>query len=364
MELQMINSKCFAEDWIKDKAALIGSRNPVMLEKATVALQLLGYLAESGLSFQFKGGTSLLLRLDPIRRLSIDVDIVTQASFADLTSVLDGITKQAPFLNYQHEPRRDRVLPPKKHFKVFYPSVIEPKNDHILLDVLFEPEEIPGCEPTPIHVPFIEPLREVMVAVPSVNHLLGDKLTAFAPETIGILYHPERKTDIAKQLFDVGVLFDAANDLEKVAESYDYMHQKQLGYRQKTYTGVETLNDTISAAFAYCQVGLRGGVNSDHAQILHNGVRSLQNHLLNQPFAQPEARIAAAKAACLSAWLQRRLSGETFETIRFDLETVSEKLERKHILPPWAPLDRLRGGIPEAFHYWYHAQRILKEEAP
>jgi hypothetical protein len=37
--------------------------NPVMLEKAIVALQLLAHLAESDLPIQFKGGTSLLLRL-------------------------------------------------------------------------------------------------------------------------------------------------------------------------------------------------------------------------------------------------------------------------------------------------------------
>jgi hypothetical protein len=34
-----------------------------MLEKAIVALQLLAHLAESDLPIQFKGGTSLLLRL-------------------------------------------------------------------------------------------------------------------------------------------------------------------------------------------------------------------------------------------------------------------------------------------------------------
>ena len=37
--------------------------SPVMLEKAIVALQLLAHIAETDLPIQFKGGTSLLLRL-------------------------------------------------------------------------------------------------------------------------------------------------------------------------------------------------------------------------------------------------------------------------------------------------------------
>lgn len=184
-------------------------------------------------------------------------------------------------------------------------------------------------------------------------------MTAFAPTTIGILYNPNRKTDIVKQLFDVGALFDAATDLEDVATAYDYMHRKQIGYRQKTFTLTDTLNDTIEAAFAYSQCGLRGGENSDNVRMLQDGVKSLQNHLLGHPFAQTEARIAAAKAACLAVWLQWRPPDESFEKIRFDLDTASETLREKRILAPWAPLDRLKGGNPEAFHYWYHAQRIL-----
>ena len=79
-----------------------------MLEKAIVALQLLAHLAETGLPIQFKGGTSLLLRLTPIRRLSIDVDIVTQATPAQLATALKTVAKVAPFTGYEHDAERDR----------------------------------------------------------------------------------------------------------------------------------------------------------------------------------------------------------------------------------------------------------------
>ncbi len=354
----MISGECFTKEWISGKATEIGSRNPVMLEKATAALQLLGHLAESGLPFQFKGGTSLLLRLNPIRRLSIDVDIVTQASLEDLVAVLEEISGKSLFTSYQHDVGRDRDLPPKKHFRFFYPSVIEPKNDHILLDVLFEKDPAPGCESVLIHTPFILLEREVFVSVPTANSLLGDKLTAFAPKTIGILYHPNRKTDIAKQLFDVGALFDAATDLQEVAEIYEAIHAKQLVYRNATHTVADTLNDTITAGFKYSQLGLRGGTVTEEGQSIQAGVSSLQNHLINLPFQRDEARIAAGKAACLAAWIQRRTGLEPVENLRFAPDKIQE-LKDKRILAPWAPLDRLKGGNPEAFHYWYQAQQIL-----
>ena len=56
----MIARQCFVNEWGRAKASEIGCRNPVMLEKAIVALQLLGHLAETGIPIQFKGGTSLL----------------------------------------------------------------------------------------------------------------------------------------------------------------------------------------------------------------------------------------------------------------------------------------------------------------
>jgi len=354
----MISPECLEKEWILTRASEIGCLNPVMLEKTIVALQLLGHLAESGLPIQFKGGSSLLLRLNPIRRLSIDVDIVTQAKAQELVAALGQVSKLAPLTGHEHDAQRDRELPPKKHFRVFYPSVIERKTDHVLLDVLFEPEVALHCEPVIISTPFITPEREVRVAVPTVNSLLGDKLTAFAPRTIGILYHPLRKTDIAKQLFDVGVLFDAATDLTVAAEVYAATHARQLVYRNAAFSLAETLNDSIKAGLLYSQLELRGGVKTEHGLFLQDGVTGLQNHLVNHPFRRDEARIAAGKVACAAAWIQRRLAGVTIEQLRFQADRIAE-LRDLQIQAPWSPLTRLKGGSPEAFHYWYQAQRIL-----
>lgn len=355
----MLHPQCFTAEWLKQQAEAIGSRNAGMLEKAIVALQLLGHLAESGLPIQFKGGTSLLLRLNPIRRLSIDVDIVTQAKPEELIAVLERVSRFTPLAGYAHDAKRDRDLPPKKHFHIFYPSVVEANTGHVLLDVLFESQAAPHCEHVVINTPFITPEREVRVAVPTVNSLLGDKLTAFAPRTIGILYDPLRKTDIVKQLFDVGALFDTGTNLSVAAEVYAATHARQLVYRNAAFSLADTLNDSMQAGFLLSQLQLKGGVETDDGKFLYEGVYNLANHLVNFPFRHQEARIAASKAACAAAWILRRPANVTIEQLRFQSNRITE-LRDLQIEAPWTPLTRLKGGNPEAFHYWYQAQRILK----
>ena len=353
----MISRECFQKEWIQLRAKEAGSPNPIMLEKAIVALQLLGHLAESGLPLQFKGGTSLLLRISPARRLSIDIDIVTQATPSELASRLVTVSTLFPFTGYEHDTQRDGDMPPKKHFRFYYTSALSEKTDHVLLDVLFEQEEALHCEPVTITAPFFIPEREVQVPIPSIDSLLGDKLTAFAPNTIGILHHERRRTDIVKQLFDVASLFDAASDLTIAAQVYEVLHAKQLTYRKASFTLEETLNDTIQTGFLYSQLDLRGGTKSEHGLFLEEGVRNLQNHLLSIPFRKDEARIAAGKAAALSAWIQKRPTLRIDE-IRFD-STKLEELKSQTLGEPWSPLTRLKGANPEAFYYWHLTQQIL-----
>ena len=143
-------------DWIEEQRRIVGCSNPVLLEKAIVALQLVGHLVEAGLPFQFKGGSSLLLIVDPIRRLSIDADIVTQALPDEFDRILQSVAHLPPFNGIEHDPRRDKALPPKKHFRAHYPTNFPQRDGHVLLDVLFETAHAAG--PTLIQTPFIRPL--------------------------------------------------------------------------------------------------------------------------------------------------------------------------------------------------------------
>jgi hypothetical protein len=57
--------------------------------------------------------------------------------------------------------------------------------------------------------------------------------------------------------------------------------------------------------------------------------------------------------------MQRRQAGVSIEQLRFQSDRVAE-LRNLQIQAPWLPLNRLKGGNAQAFHYWYQAQRILR----
>ena len=62
------------------------------------------------------------------------------------------------------------------------------------------------------------------VTVPSFDDILGDKLTAFAPNTTGIPYQKSGNSqtmEIIKQLYDIGYLFDSAEDLSVVSKTFN-----------------------------------------------------------------------------------------------------------------------------------------------
>jgi hypothetical protein len=73
----MISPECFELSWLREQAEATRVRDPKNLEKCILALELVGRMQEAGLNFVFKGGTSLVLLFSPVRRLSIDVDILS-----------------------------------------------------------------------------------------------------------------------------------------------------------------------------------------------------------------------------------------------------------------------------------------------
>ncbi len=62
----MISKNCFTDHWLEQKRRQLKT-DPYLLERALHAFALLGHLAESGLDFVFKGGTSLLLYVPVIQ---------------------------------------------------------------------------------------------------------------------------------------------------------------------------------------------------------------------------------------------------------------------------------------------------------
>lgn len=356
----MFQAATFTPEWIHRQRRTLGNCDPGILEKCVHALTLLGYLVESGLPFLFKGGTSLLLHLPEVRRLSRDIDIVCGRPAVEVDGVLAGIGQRAPFLRWEEDVRGARGLPQRRHFKFFYRSALAGNAEQeVILDIVEEAHEVHAIVTRPIRTSFLEPEREVMVRVPTIESLLGDKLTAFAPKTVGVPFFTAKGEDqrqqVAKQLFDVGVLFDAATDFTAVAASYDAVCAQESGYRSDRPSRDSALADTLHACLALT-ASRRAQLEAypDHVH-LHDGLDKMRGHVTTPAYiADREARrLLAAKAAVLVAHLQAGrafdFAADRFARSPARVEILRAASHNGHALS-W--IDGIRGTNIEAFHYW------------
>lgn len=358
----MIAEICFTAGWLERKRRELRGVDPALLERALHAFALLGHLAESGLKFIFKGGTSLLLHVPVIRRLSIDIDILCAASAEELDRILAEVATVPPFVGYEEDDRGARGLPERRHFKFFYTPLIHGNPaPYVFLDVVEEPHVPHEVIVKPITPNILEIRREIPVTIPTIESLLADKLTAFAPHTVGV---PVERNDgksaetmqIMKQLFDVGELFSLAEDLEAVRRVYTRVFGLENDYRGGELRVADALNDTLDMSMRYCLAGFRGAPKHADVQLLEDGRKKLEGHLVNHRFDLNTAKTAAAKAGLLA----RMVLTETPSFALSEVRTVPavETLRSLTITGELQYLNKLKAINPDAFFYWQRASLL------
>lgn len=253
----MINEKCFTEDWLNSFRMQPAHKriDKIILEKMIYALHLLERLKANGLDFVFKGGTSLVLLLDEDNRFSIDIDIICNVKRHELETILEKVVETSRFTSYELEANRSyQPGIPKAHYAFSFGSTINDQySGQILLDVLTDSTVYPEFIKKSIQTKWIETESKTIVVMPSVDSITGDKLTAFAPNTIGIPYFKKGQSfamEICKQLFDLGKLFDRIQNIETVAKSFRAFAEQEIVYRKNKDKALDitpemVLRDTI-----------------------------------------------------------------------------------------------------------------------
>ena len=171
------------------------------------------------------------------RRLSIDIDIIVPEKY-DLIKIFENVVKTKWFSRYSEQKRKSQSEIPKSHFKFFYNPVYRTSEaeDYVLLDILFDKSHYQKVESIPVNSAFVEQDGPMInVSVPSFDDILGDKLTAFAPNTTGIPYQKNghsQTMEIIKQLYDIGYLFDSVEDLSVVAKTFNEYVVIESGYKR------------------------------------------------------------------------------------------------------------------------------------
>ena len=364
----MINDKCFTAEWlgffINQKEHKLIQTN--ILEKMIYALHLLKQLKNNGLQFVFKGGTSLVLLLEEENRFSIDIDIICKTERIELESILDKVVESSKFISVTlNEHRSYKAGVPKAHYSFAFNSVFNTKAPgNILLDILIEDSIYPELVESSIHTKWIETDDEVTVKTPSVDAITGEKLTAFAPNTIGIPYYKGEEPftmEICKQLFDLSRLFEKISNLEIVLKSFSLHAEQEIAFRKnengKTELSPEkVLQDTIDTCFIITKRERnKEEPAKSNFKLLQDGIRAFgTGYLMSGHFRIDDAIIASAKVAHLAA----KLLVNDLSPINYyqgeDIRSIN--IEN----PDWNFLNRLkRQPDKSTFYYWYQTVHLL-----
>jgi len=173
-------------------------------------------------------------------------NIICNTKREELETILMKVVETSKFKSFELDTYRSyKPGVPKAHYIFDYDSTSKTKySGKILLDILIEDSIYPETIEKPVITKWIETESKTMVTVPTVDSITGDKLTAFAPNTVGIPYMKGKQSfamEICKQLFDLNRLFDNIENIEVVAESFNRFAKHEIEYRKTEHPDLVTV---------------------------------------------------------------------------------------------------------------------------
>ena len=348
----MIDVERLNQEWIETVSNANRKADRIFVEKVIRAFLLLEGLSMANIPFVFKGGTSLMLLTNSSRRLSVDIDIIIPEPIDDLDKRLEAIASSQGFIRVVPQERNSSTLVPKKHYKFYYNPIhrTSQEEEYILLDVLFEQTPYANISPKAIESKFIPTSNpKVEVSVPSAEDLLGDKLTAFAPNTTGIPYYKNDDSismEIVKQLYDIGCLFDISSNMAVIRGTFERIAQTEISYR----SGAMNYNDVLEDIFqtSLC-ISSRGSIGSGNFEELKGGIKRVKRFIFSEPYHIENAIISASKAAYLATLIST--NAEKIEKYSDPMQVRDWSITD----PGYNKLNGLKRTNTEAFFYWYKA---------
>ena len=303
----MLSKKNYEIEHVEEVARLYPKVGKAQLTATIFAFGLLEALADSGLPFCFKGGTALLLLLDKPRRVSTDIDIVVPEK-TDFDAYFEHVKDRFPF--YRAEERGNIANPSFRHFYFYAEGGLNPHGIAINLDVAFEDDPFLETVEREISLPFL--IRSGVpsfVTLPTLPCILGDKLTAFAPHTVGVNPHftslgkpMDNRLQVMKQMHDIARIFDESPDFNLTKESYLKSLAFENAFRRTSYSARDALLDALHSALCIASFG-RVDDKGEYPAIYKPGIQGLSSNVFDGVYRQQEASEDASKVALLCAGL-------------------------------------------------------------
>lgn len=325
----MIDKKTYMIEHINQIKKIHPRLDQTIIERTIYAFGLLEALLVVKMPFVFKGGTSLLILLENPYRLSTDIDIIVKPN-TDLKTYLDKAAEIFPFLKMEEHVRKGKNDIVKEHFKFYYQSPSSNQKIPILLDVLYEQHGYAKVITKELKNEFLLQIDDnLFVHVPTVESILGDKLTAFAPHTTGIEfeytkdngYVVEKTMEVIKQFLDVSKLIEVASNYEDLAQTFSDIAKNEIEYRGIDATEEDVLIDAFNMSLS---IFSRGAFYPEDYVYLSQGIRKIQNHIYGIKLNGETAYLYAADIMLMSA----KLLTKTKDIEIVECETIKDKRYR------------------------------------
>jgi predicted nucleotidyltransferase component of viral defense system len=355
----MIDRLSLSTQWINHVSAQ-KRLDKILVEKCIRALFLLEGLAKIELDFIFKGGTALFLLLDSPKRLSIDIDILLKNEPVDLISLFQELVSEQLFNRFGLQTRKSDPGIAKAHYKFYYTPVhkTNAQEEYILLDILFQESPYQQVSNVELISDFIiSSDKNFTIPIPSAQDLLGDKMTAFAPNTTGIPYYKNNLSmsmEIIKQLYDISNLFEILTDLQIVEKTFRTIAATELKYRGlNNVSPADVLNDIIDTALC---ISSRGKAGSGNYEDLQKGISRVSGYIFSESFHLEKAITAASKVAYLAAAIRKAHNSleKYSDSAQMNDWVITQSL--------WSRVNRLKRSNPEAYFYWYKMHELIQDE--
>lgn len=290
----------------------------VLAEQAVHCLELVSELVEAGLSFQFKGGNSLLLILEKPRRFSIDVDIATDETKERIEHCLDIIIKKGTFTKWTKRQHKTKPWLSLSSYYCFYKSQWPgPEEAFVMLDAQLtrSPYEtrLAAVECGNLYK------SKVKAEIPLASSIIGDKLLTLGPSTLGIPVGKGKEAQRLKHVYDIALLLSTLPPLHEIRESFNACVRHENKLQGAAITTQALLSDTLSFCSTVKDFQDIPEISRAMPPVCVENIKGLRPfaaHLFEKDYSWKNLKVDMAKVALvMSAVCKESVTDETFKDI-------------------------------------------------
>jgi len=179
------------------------------------------------------------------KRLSIDIDLLTSASIVQIRQIMENIPSKVNEVRCEEmDPKDPYPLDNLISYRVHYNSCLG-GSKFIKVDFFCDVNSKLDTNTIPKGYSLFAFNTNKEIPILSKGALIADKITTLGLDTIGL--KPTRQTEIAKQIYDIGVLMKSSSlkDLESALETFQTLTSIKIEHFD--HTPKFTLSDIVKS---------------------------------------------------------------------------------------------------------------------